>query len=302
MKRWAFAGTPEFAAVHLRKLMTAGYIPSLVLTQPDRPAGRGHNLRSCAVAQLAQEHGLPLHQPQSLDQSSLALLREHQIQLLVVVAYGLLLPKQLLARTPAINVHASLLPRWRGAAPIEHALLAGDTETGVSLMRIVERLDAGPVMAQAKLKITGTSTGASLAAELAHLGAQTLLEHWPLLMHSQAILEDKQDHTQACYATKISKAMLELNPQQDCQQLDRQVRALGSCWFNQRGTRLLVRRARPIPDLEEGEVGALRATTDGKLYWRCANGTLELQELQLPGKASTNAPQVIQALRARDLL
>ena len=200
--RLGFAGTPAFAATILRGLLEGGYAVALVLTQPDRPAGRDRKLKPGPVKVLAREHGLTIREPAGLRGISL---REDHLDLLIVAAYGLILPAELLAepRLGCLNVHASLLPRWRGAAPVERAIMAGDTETGVCLMQMDEGLDTGPVYACETLCIGPAETGGALEARLAAAGAGLLLEILPSL---PGRTPRPQPDTGITYAHKITPA------------------------------------------------------------------------------------------------
>src|SRR5690606_18897580 len=226
--RIVFAGTPAFAAAHLEALLQAGLQVVSVYSQPDRPAGRGKKLQPTAVKAVAEAHGLPVCQPLSLqDESAFAELAAWRPDVLVVVAYGLLLPPRVLALPGlgCLNVHTSLLPRWRGAAPIERALMAGDAETGVSIMLMDEGLDTGPVLHEVRTPITSKDTSESLGQRLCLLGCQALLEVLAALprLREQA---RPQDPAQATYAAKIRKEEAELDWQRPAAELDRLARAL----------------------------------------------------------------------------
>ncbi|MDZ7752107.1 MAG: methionyl-tRNA formyltransferase [Gammaproteobacteria bacterium] len=225
--RILFAGTPEFAAQHLRALLDSPHRLVGVLTQPDRPAGRGRRLAAGPVRRLAEAHGLPLLQPPSLrSEDTLAPLRAWAPDVMVVVAYGLLLP-QVVLDIPArgcLNVHASLLPRWRGAAPIQRAILAGDRETGVSVMHMEAGLDSGPVYLQSPCPIHATDTAGDLHDRLARLGPGALLV---VLGHLEAgtARTTAQDDSRATYAAKLHKSEARLDWQQSAAAIDRAVRA-----------------------------------------------------------------------------
>lgn len=222
-----FAGTPEFAAVTLRALLASTHRVVAVYTQPDRPAGRGRQLTAGPVKALAVERGIPVHQPLSLkdpeQQRQLAALHP---DVMVVVAYGLILPAAVLAipRLGCLNIHGSLLPRWRGAAPIQRALLAGDAETGVTIMQMDVGLDTGPILQVARCPITAADTSQTLYEQLAALGAQALLSVLTQLSEGTARAA-AQDNNQANYAAKIDKAEGRMDWSQPAVKLDRQVRA-----------------------------------------------------------------------------
>jgi methionyl-tRNA formyltransferase len=218
-----FAGTPAFAAAALAALLDAGHQVALVLTQPDRPAGRGLKTRASAVKQLALERGLPLAQPGSLkDPAVVDELARTGADVMVVVAYGLLLPAAVLAlpRRGCLNIHASLLPRWRGAAPIQRAILAGDAETGVTIMQMDRGLDTGPMLLAQPVKIDNEDTAQTLHDKLAAVGAQLIvraLEEQPRPV--------AQDAVRATYAAKIDRAEARIDWTRRAQEIDRLIRA-----------------------------------------------------------------------------
>ncbi len=225
--RLIFAGTPEFAATVLSALLAQPHTVVAVYTQPDRPAGRGRRPRASPVKQLAVGHGIPVEQPRNLrgrgQQKTLA---GYDADLMIVAAYGLLLPETVLStpRLGCINVHASLLPHWRGAAPIQHAILAGDRETGISIMQMEARLDAGPVLRRATYLIRDDDTGGSLHDALAALGAATLVETLAALA-SASVHPEPQDDAMATYAGRIAKTDGWLDWSHPADILERQVRA-----------------------------------------------------------------------------
>lgn len=225
--RIVFAGTPEFAAAHLAALLEAGETVAAVYTQPDRPAGRGQRLRESPVKQLAAARGIPVLQPESLRGAEAAEALAHIApDLMVVVAYGLLLPRAVLAtpRLGCVNVHASLLPRWRGAAPIQRAILAGDTESGVSLMQMDEGLDTGPVLRTVRCPIAPRDTAATLHDRLAALGARALVQLVRDLRESP-VAAVPQTEAGVTYARKIERAEAEIDWQDDAAAIERRVRA-----------------------------------------------------------------------------
>ncbi|WP_304300787.1 methionyl-tRNA formyltransferase [Chromatium okenii] len=227
-QRIIFAGTPEFAAHCLTALIDAGLNVVAVYTQPDRVAGRGQKLQMSPVKQLAQTHALPVFQPESLkkDAAAVAQLRELNADLMIVVAYGLLLPVTVLEapRLGCINVHASLLPRWRGAAPIQRAVLAGDAESGVCIMRMEAGLDTGPVYHRVVTPLEPNETGGSLHDRLAVLGAQALLEALPGVCDGSRQPEI-QDDALATYAHKLTKDEARIDWTQPAASIERQIRA-----------------------------------------------------------------------------
>jgi len=225
--RIAFAGTPAFAAAVLQALVDARFDVALVLTQPDRPAGRGLRQSPSAVKQLALRHGLTVVQPPTLrSEETLSQLRASAAQALVVAAYGLILPATVLDLFPAgcINIHASLLPRWRGAAPIQRAILAGDRETGISIMRMEQGLDTGPVYLARAIPILHDDSAGSLHDRLAALGARCIVEALPQI--EQGVIAPVPQPTEGItYAYKIAKTEAAIDWQREALELDRQVRA-----------------------------------------------------------------------------
>ena len=212
-----FAGTPEFSVSALAALLKSRHELVAVYTQPDRPSGRGRKLTPGPVKKLALEKGLPVYQPAKLKaEDDLVRLESHHADLMVVAAYGLLLPSRVLEapRLGCVNIHASLLPRWRGAAPIQRAILAGDTETGITIMQMDEGLDTGPMLHTLACPVDPRETGGSLHDKLAELGARALMEALPGIA-AQSIVPAKQAEADACYARKLEKseARLGLDPQ-----------------------------------------------------------------------------------------
>jgi methionyl-tRNA formyltransferase len=223
--RLVFAGTPAFAARALEELLQAGHEVALVLTQPDRPAGRGLKLASSAVAQCAARHAIPVAQPATLKHGEVAAqLARIAPDAMVVAAYGLILPPDVLAipRRGCLNIHASLLPRWRGAAPIQRAILAGDAQTGVSIMQMDAGLDTGPVLLAKALAIDSRATSASLTEALAELGAHAIVE---ALGSIDRLRAQAQDANLATHAAKISREESRIRWTASNDEIDRMVRA-----------------------------------------------------------------------------
>ncbi|MED5606470.1 methionyl-tRNA formyltransferase [Pseudomonas sp. JH-2] len=284
--RIVFAGTPEFAAEHLKALLDTPHEIVAVYTQPDRPAGRGQKLMPSPVKQLAVQHGLPVLQPPTLrDAAAQAELAALRPDLMVVVAYGLILPQAVLdiPRLGCINSHASLLPRWRGAAPIQRAVQAGDAESGVTVMRMEAGLDTGPMLLKVSTPISAEDTGGSLHDRLARLGPPAVVEAIAGL--AAGTLEGEvQDDALATYAHKLSKDEARLDWSRPAVELERAVRAFDPwpvCHTTLNGEPLKVWAAR----LGEGrgEPGRiLDASRDGLLVG-CGEGSLLLTRVQLPG-------------------
>ena len=224
-----FAGTPDFAASSLTALLAHPSVTVIaVYTQPDKPAGRGQQLRESAVKTLAIAQGLPIFQPHSLrDAETMASFAALQADLLVVAAYGQILPAGVLEapRLGSINVHASLLPRWRGAAPIQRAIMAGDEESGITIMRMVERLDAGPMILQSRCPIAATDTGGTLHDRLAEMGGAALVAGIDCLL-APAHEEREQAEDLVTYARKIERADRQIDWQRPAVEIERQIRAL----------------------------------------------------------------------------
>lgn len=289
MLRIAFAGTPDFAVPALDALATSGHTLVGVLTQPDRPAGRGRQLTASPVKQRALALGLPVDQPERLSSDAQrALLREWAPELLVVVAYGLILPRAVLElpRLGCLNIHASLLPRWRGAAPIQRALLAGDSETGVCIMRLEEGLDTGPVYAERRLPIAPDATAAGLLPQLARLGAEALLPVVADLEAGRAVARP-QPVEGVTYAHKINKGEARVDWLADAAQIERQVRAFNPWPVAETlldGERLRLWRARAVAaDGTAALPGTVLGLRDGAMHVACGRGVLAVEELQPPG-------------------
>lgn len=295
-----FAGTAPFAVPSLHALLTAGHTVRAVYTQPDRPAGRGRKLSPSAVKLAAQEAGLAVHQPASLRTAQAAAeLAAFAPDLLVVVAYGLILPPAILgaARLGALNVHGSLLPRWRGAAPVERALLAGDAQTGVCIMQMDVGLDTGPVFLQRATPILPDDTGGSLRERLAVLGAEGLVDVVARLEAGVAVATPQPDEG-ACYAAKIDKRETQIDWAQAAQVLERSVRAFAPAplaWTVWRGQRLRIGEAQL--GAGSGPPGQVLAAGPQGIDVACGVGSLLLTALQQEGGRMLNAREFLAGRR-----
>ena len=284
--RIVFAGTPEFAASHLQALLDAGREVVAVYTQPDRPAGRGQKLMLSPVKQLAQQHNIAVYQPQTLrDPAAQAELKTLNADLMVVVAYGLILPQVVLdtPRLGCINSHASLLPRWRGAAPIQRAVQAGDASSGVTVMQMEAGLDIGPMLLKVTTTITADDTGGSLHDRLAALGSQAVVEAVSKLAAGE-LRGEVQDDSLATYAHKLNKDEARLDWSRPAVELERLVRAFNPwpiCHSTLNGEPLKMLAAQL--DEGKGAPGTVLAADKSGLTVACGEGALRLTRLQLPG-------------------
>ncbi|MGQ0836327.1 MAG: methionyl-tRNA formyltransferase [Gammaproteobacteria bacterium] len=303
--RVAFAGTPEFALPALEALARSAHEIAGVLTQPDRPRGRGQLIAPSPVKSAAQRYGMRIAQPRSLkSEEGRAELAAWRPDVLVVVAYGLILPQAALdiPRLGCINIHASLLPRWRGAAPIQRAVLAGDTETGVTIMLMEAGLDTGPMLLQRRVTIDAEDTAGSLHDRLAALGADALLEtlaRWP----DGDLVAQAQPATGATYAPKIEKSEARIDWRQDAAVLERQVRAFNP-WpvsetrLDGEQLRIFGARARPQAESRDGNrPGLVLGAEPAGITVRCGQGCLLLTEVQRPGRRPVAARDLANSLQ-----
>jgi len=281
--RVIFAGTPEFAAQALRAIVDAGHDVPLVLTQPDRPAGRGMSLQPSPVKKLALEQAIEVFQPLTLkDAAAQARVAAVAADVMVVAAYGLILPQAVLdlPRHGCLNIHASLLPRWRGAAPIQRALLAGDAETGVCIMQMEAGLDTGPVLLRGAFPIPANDTTASLHDRLAGLGAELIVE----ALGKLPLAAEAQAPEGVTYAQKIEKAEAVIDWCKTSAELDRHIRAFNPFPGAQAvlgGQAVKLWRARPVAG--SGEAGEILAVDRNTLVVACGDGALSIDELQKAG-------------------
>ena len=326
-ERIIFAGTPDFAAQHLQALLDAGTNIVAVYTQPDRPAGRGHKLTPSPVKALALAHNLPVYTPLNFKHAEdVATFQSHQADLCVVVAYGLILPESILQapRLGCINVHGSLLPQWRGAAPIQRALLSGDKTTGVTIIQLVKALDAGDMLYKSELIINEDDTSETLFNRLSQQGAATLVEALPLILQGK-VTPEAQDPSLVTYAEKLSKEESPLNFTKDAASLALQVRGLNpwpvaTCVLNEVTYKVFAAKAYAdaasagLSDLEAGAAdantaagaadanaaagaasaggnapGTILGITREGIAVACSAGVLVLTTVQAPGKGRVAA-------------
>jgi methionyl-tRNA formyltransferase len=303
--RIVFAGTPEFSVPALDALHGAGHAIAAVYTQPDRPAGRGRTLTSGPVKKRALELGLPVEQPVSLKSpESVATLAEFAPDLMVVVAYGLILPQSVLdvPRLGCLNIHASLLPRWRGAAPIHRAILAGDTRTGITIMKMDAGLDTGPMLLVRPLDIGARETTGSLHDRLAALGAESVvaaIDGW--LVGTLAPVAQPADGV--TYAAKIRKEEAQVDWTQPAELIARQVRAFNP-WpvaeTRWQGQQLRIWEAEALGDAPAGESGRVVEAGDGRLLVATGRGLLWVHRVQLAGRNPTGAAEFLNANKLLD--
>lgn len=286
--RVIFAGTPDFAAQHLQALLDSPHQVVAVYSQPDRPAGRGRKLTASPVKALALEHAIEVQQPLSLkDAEAQQVLASYNADIMVVVAYGLLLPQVILDTPPlgCINVHGSLLPRWRGAAPIQRAILAGDAMSGVTVMQMEAGLDTGPMLLKAQISIAPIDTSASLYEKLAVLGCNSLVEALDGLQ-SAGLTAQVQDNAAANYAAKLTKAEGAIDWHQSAQQISLQVRGLNPwpvAYSDWQDSRLRIWMAHAIDTSSNQPAGTLVALDKTGLEVACGTGHLKITQLQWPG-------------------
>ncbi|MCV6605651.1 MAG: methionyl-tRNA formyltransferase [Porticoccaceae bacterium] len=300
--RIVFAGTPDFAAASLQALLDTDHDIVAVYTQPDRQGKRKNQLAPRPVKDLAVAHEIPVFQPHSLknedEQAQLAALNA---DLMVVVAYGMLLPKAVLdtPRLGCINVHGSILPRWRGAAPVERAMLAGDAETGVTIMQMDVGLDTGDMLHKVFTPIEDSDTAASLFERLTTLGAQALVATLPGL-EDGSIKPEVQDETLATYASKLSKQEGRIDWSASAREIDLKVRTLSprvAVTFELDGDMVKLLGCEPVE--QSGPAGEILPSDKKSIVVGCGEGALKLTQLQLPGKKAMAASDILNARRDR---
>lgn len=307
--RIAFAGTPEFAAHALHCLIEAGYDIRLVMTQPDRPSGRGMKLKASPVKEVAIAHGIDVISPKTLSvakdpegaQVALSRLEATKVDALIVAAYGLILPLRALnaargigstINVRSINIHASLLPRWRGAAPIQRAIEAGDKKTGICIMQMQEGLDTGPVLLRKELEISDTDTAQSLTEKLTELGGKAIVE---ALNRINELTLTNQDETYATYAKKILKTESQINWNLPASVLERRARAFYPFPGLQTSLHGEVFKIRAVRAVNEKGVPGTVLCAKKKLVIACAEGALECLKLQKAGKPVMDAEPFLQS-------
>ncbi|MGF1844896.1 methionyl-tRNA formyltransferase [Vibrio clamense] len=301
--RIVFAGTPDFAARHLAALLSSEHEVIAVYTQPDRPAGRGKKLTASPVKNIALEHNIPVYQPENFKaDEAKQQLADLNADLMVVVAYGLLLPQVVLdtPRLGCINVHGSILPRWRGAAPIQRSIWAGDKETGVTIMQMDIGLDTGDMLSIATLPIETTDTSASMYDKLADLGPDALV-HCLADIASGNAKPVKQDDELANYAKKLSKEEAKIDWKMDAQAIERCVRAFNP-WpmshFSVAENSIKVWQSRVEPQTSDKPAGTILKADKTGIYVATGSGVLVLEQLQVPGKKAMSVQDILNSRAA----
>lgn len=301
--RIIFAGTPDFAAKHLAALLASEHEIVGVFTQPDRPAGRGNKLTASPVKELALHHNIPVFQPATLKkEENQQLVADLQADIMIVVAYGLILPKTVLEipKLGCLNVHGSLLPRWRGAAPIQRACWAGDSETGITIMQMDEGLDTGDMLYKLTCPIEPTDTSASLYEKLAQLGPQALLETVSLLTAGN-IQPEKQDDSLATHAQKLSKQEAKLDWTLSAAQLERCIRAFNPwpvSYFEVEEQMVKVWQSNVINTKTDKQPGTIIAADKLGIQVATADGILNITQLQPAGKKAMSAQDILNSRQA----
>ncbi len=297
-----FAGTPDFAARHLAALLSSDHEVVAVYTQPDKPAGRGQKLTASPVKELALAHSLPVYQPASLrNEAAQAELAALGADLMVVVAYGLILPKAVLdtPRLGCLNVHGSLLPRWRGAAPIQRAIWAGDAETGVTIMQMDVGLDTGAMIRKVSCPIAFDETSASLYDKLAELGPQALVDTLGAMAAGETAAE-AQDDALANYAQKLSKEEARIDWSMEAVAIERCIRAFNPwpiSWFEVAEQTIKVWQAEVIDSDHGQSAGTLLKADKQGIDVATGKGVLRLLTLQPPGKKAMSVPDLLNSRR-----
>lgn len=296
--RLVFAGTPDFAATGLKALIAAGHTIVGVYSQPDRPAGRGRKLQPSPVKQVALDHEIPVFQPETLKtaeaQKQLADLKP---DVMIVAAYGLILPKAVLdiPTHGCLNIHASLLPRWRGAAPIQRAIAAGDAETGITIMQMDEGLDTGAMLLKSLTAIDTNDTGGSLHDRLAELGGKAIIKALELLKKGELTGEPQNDDL-ACYASKLSKTEGHIDWATDATAIERLIRAFNpwpGTYTDLGDQRIRIHEARALVTDSDAFPGTVVHRDRDGIDIACGKGTLRITRLQLPGSRAQSVNDLI---------
>lgn len=305
--RILFAGTPDFAAAHLDALCESGYEVCGVLTQPDRPKGRGRKLAPSPVKVVAEQRGIAVWQPQSLKgEAEQQQIRDYQADLMIVVAYGLILPKAVLVapRLGCINVHGSLLPAWRGAAPIQRAIMAGDTESGVTIMQMDEGLDTGDMLLKARCPILPNDTSSDLHDRLIEIGKPALLEALEAIALGR-LAPEPQDDAIATYAHKLTKEEARLNWQLSATELALQVRGLNpwpvaTTLANSETIRVWKAEIAETDSTsgDHARPGTIVALENDAIRVKCGTGDLRITQVQLPGGKALLVKELLNSKRA----
>ena len=302
-----FAGTPEFAAQALKAILASNHDVIAVYTQPDRPAGRGRKLTPSAVKQVALESDIPVYQPVSLkDEEAQKELQAMNADVMVVAAYGLLLPKAILdaPKYGCLNIHGSILPRWRGAAPIQRAILEGDTETGITIMQMDVGLDTGDMLLKIKCPIRDNDTAETLHDKLAGIGASAIVSALDRLVLG-GLSGEKQDDVLANYARKLEKAEAIIDWNKSAQEIDRQVRAfnpwpVAQTLFHDKVMRIW--QAKPVDQTSNAVAGTIINADKNGLNVATGNGILRLTQIQLPGKKPMDVASFLNANDVTDVV
>ena len=291
--RIGFMGTPDFAVSALDRLIQTGHNIICVYTRPPAPSGRGQKLKKSPVHLLAEQHNIPVFTPKSVrSDEALEAFKSHNLDLAVVAAYGLILPAAILdtPRLGCINIHASLLPRWRGAAPIHHAILAGDDETGITTMQMDPGLDTGPMLMRESLPITSSTTSATLLDEMAELGGRLIVK---TIANLDTITPEVQDDNLATYAAKITKEDSIIDWSESAQAIERKVRAL-TPWpgasFDFKGELFKIRQASVVESPSGKQPGTL---IEAPMVIQCGKGALQINMIQRQGKAPMPATELL---------
>lgn len=295
-----FAGTPEFAAKHLNALLEAGIEIQAVLTRPDKPSGRGQKLQPSPVKLLAESKGLPVHQPTTLkDQAAEELIRSFDADVIIDVAYGVIIPKNILEipKFGFINVHPSLLPRWRGPAPIQHAILAGDQDTGVTIMKLDEGVDTGPIYLQKTYHIQPHETSATLHEHLAKLGSNALITVLKRL-EADDIKVETQQSIGITYAPKIEKPMAAIHWSHSAYDIERMIRAFNDwpvAFSNIGDTTIRIWEANPISNYTSETSGTIIRITPEGIDVATGDGILRIQRMQFPGGKALPVSEILKS-------